>query len=211
VRLALTREFFKDNKFLRELNVEVGAAYHIVRYFDDHADVASGLTDMEFTVGGSLWSMQDWSNYSQEPLRVWSEVGASVIYSRATIELARQDSLRIQGTTLAGLNLLNQFEPYILVATKWDPVAQTDWDNNLRLGAGLRVPIWSPRAETFDRIASMLVRLDGNWQRTIAYWANAAYVPTFRPLDDVQVSLNVWGGWGSIRPAVNQTPAFGSR
>jgi hypothetical protein len=212
LRLAINRELVHGLDFLRELNADVGVSFHVVQYFDDRAQVEHDITDTELLAGGSFWTSLAWASPTEDDLTgAWSEVGASALYSHATLELARQDAFRTQLSALAGLTLAESIEPYVVANARWNPMQRTDWDNNLRLGAGLRLPLWSLRKEAFDRFGSLLVRLDGNWQHTVSYWANASYVPTFRPKDDLSISLNVWGGWGSTRPATNQSPSIGAR
>jgi hypothetical protein len=73
-------------------------------------------------------------------------------------------------------------------------VAQdTDWDNNLRLAAGVRIPFLSLDQGAQRRL---VVRLDGYWEHTVAYWPWVGYVPSFRPLSDYRVSLDAWLAWG---------------
>jgi hypothetical protein len=183
-RLGLDRPVW-----LHDLDIRLGVRGGYIGY---HTPAASpGLTDWEVLASLSGWSLAYVPVGEQHGL--WVEGGAAAYGGQATLWTVDQQSFWLASKVQIGARIFHIIEPYGSVAARGNLLQGTDWDNNLRLGAGARLPLLT-FAEGRQR--RLVVRLDSFWERTVAYWPWVEYVPSFRPLSDYRVSLDVWFAWG---------------
>ena len=173
--------------WLRELDIRASFRAGHIGY---QTDRAAGTSDRELRAALSGWT------YLYLPVRqrhgLWAEFGLAGYGGRLTEWTVAQSSLWISSATMVGFRYLHLIEPYFLAKLIANPLQHTDWDNNLRIGAGGRIPILH---YTGGPTRQITLRVDGYWQRTVAYWSRVDYVPSFRPLNDFRISTDLWFGW----------------
>jgi hypothetical protein len=175
--------------WLRELDVRLGVRGGYIGY---HTPAAGpDLKDWELVGSLSGWSLAYVPVGEQHG--VWTEVSAAAYGGQTTQWSVDQRALWLDSKVQGGIRLFHVVEPYGSAFARANVAQDTDWDNNLRLAAGVRIPFLSLDQGAQRRL---VVRLDGYWEHTVAYWPWVGYVPSFRPLSDYRVSLDAWLAWG---------------
>jgi hypothetical protein len=172
--------------WLREFDPRLSASVAKIGYL---TDVAPDPVDPEWLIQARLWTLAYWP--VSRANATWVESGASVSGGERIIYTEPQRSLWIQGRVQVGLRVFHVVEPYLVTEATANPLEDTDWDNNLRAGGGIRVPL-AKLSQEGPGLRTVVIRLDAWAMRTLAYWDWVRYVPTFRPLNDARVSLDVW-------------------
>jgi hypothetical protein len=172
--------------WLREFDPRLSATIAKVGYL---TDVAPDPVDPEWLIQARLWGLAYWP--VSRVNAAWSEFGASVSGGERIIYTEPQRSLWMDGQVRVGLRLAHLIEPYLVTQAIMNPLEDTDWDNNLRAGGGIRVPV-ARLSQGESALRTVDIRLDAWAMRTLAYWDWLRYVPTFRPLNDARVTLDIW-------------------
>jgi hypothetical protein len=174
--------------WLRELEIRLGFRGGHIGYHTPAAP--SQLTDWEVLGALSGRSLAYFPMGERHGL--WTEMSAAAYGGQTTLWSVGQHSIWVSSAVQAGASFFHTVELYGSAVALANLLQDTDWDNNLRLGGGARLPLL---AYADGPITRFVLRLDGFWEHTVAYWPSVEYVPSFRPLSDYRISVDAWFAW----------------
>ncbi len=175
--------------WLQELDVRAEGRVSKIYYTVDAAD---RIHDVE-ALGTASARALAWFPYGRHAA-LWIEDGLATHGGKYTAWTTSQQSLWFSNGLRAGARVVDLVDVYGSADVVVNALnTATDWDNNLRVGGGLRVPFLRRLSGPQDTLQALTVRLDAWYKYTAVYWDWVRYVPGFRPRHDVQASIQIWG------------------